>query len=364
MNLKSGIILGFLIIFIGEGCTANSKFANPDSRMPYYWSVSRSHSELDSLKSEINSRSDNGDIRSFRDYIRLLQFNEQLKASDTFVPAFPVSAGVFNGIFSADSLSAFDQLIYLYRNMGDRGAEAGVLNSYAVNHAIQGKTDAAIQLLNQALNLNLEINNKAAVRNNYMTLFMINRHSGNLSEALKYNQAILGMALATKNNRSVAEAYMNHADILTGQKNFEEAENLILRKALPLYYYGLKDELGTIKCYDQLGITYFQQKKFTEAKWFFIQSNMLARKKNRTSEVVNSLINLAHVKMSIGDYDLALRDYKEAEQLSVKNKYTNQLIEVKNDLTEVYTKLGNSVAASSAHTEFKALKDALFSTIH
>lgn len=362
MNLKSGIFLGVSFIFIGESCTGNSKSPIPDSKMSYYWSVSRVPSELDSLKSDIGSRSDNGDIHSFRDYVKLLHFKEQLKASGTFVPVFPTSSGVFNGTFATDSLSAFDQLIYLYRNLGDRKAEAGVLNSYAVNHAIQGKMDDAVRLLNEALRLNIEINNKSAIRNNYMTLFMINRYRGNLSEALKYNQAILGIALETKNNKSVAEAYMHHADILTGQKNYEAAENLILRKALPLYYYGLNDKLGTIKCYDQLGITYFQQKKFTEAKWFFIQSNMLARKINSNIEVVGSLINLAHVKMSIGDYDLALSDIKEAEQLSVKNKYSNQLIEIKNDLAEVYTKLGNSGAAHSAYTEFRTLKDVLFNT--
>jgi hypothetical protein len=33
---------------------------------------------------------------------------------------------------------------------------------------------------------------------------------------------------------------------------------------------------------------------------------MLARKINDPLEIVNSLINLAHVKMSIGDYQLAL----------------------------------------------------------
>lgn len=362
MNLKSGFAFVFLTIVIGESCSANSKFAIPDSKMPHYWSVTRAHSVFDSLKSAITSRPDQANINSFKDYIRLMQFREQIKASDTFVPILPTSAGVYNGSFSADSLSAFDQLIYLYRNLGDRKEEAKVLNSYAVNHAIQGKMDLAIRLLNQALSLNIEIDDKPAIRNNYMTLFMINRQGGNLSEALKYNQVVLDMALEAKDRRWVAEAYMRRADILTNQKNFEEAENLVLKKVLPLYYDGLKDKLGTIRCYDQLGINYFKQKKFTEAKWFFIQANMLARKINKPSEVVNSLINLSHVKMSIGDYELALIDIKEAEHLSVKNKYTDKLIEVKNDLAEVHKKLGNASAASSAYTEFRALKDVLFST--
>lgn len=202
-----------------------------------------------------------------------------------------------------------------------------------------------------------------SVRNNYLTLQRINRFRGNLNEALKYNQAILVIDADTKNKKFLAEAYIDHAEILTSQKNFTESENLILGKALPLYYYGLKDKGGTIRCYDQLADTYHQQKKFTQAKWFYIQSNMLARKISSTSGIVNSLINLAHVKMAIGDYQLALLDLKEAEQLSVKNKYTNKLIEIKSDLADVYNKLGNSAAASSAFSEFKVIKETFLRTI-
>ena len=353
------ILLGFM----GGSCSANPGYSFSGMKKPGFWSVLRVNSELDSINSELKSRSSYGDIHALKEYLKALQFREQLKASDTFIPVFPVSAGIFNGALETDSLSAFDQLIFLYRNLGDRNAEAGVLNSYGLSHALNGKMDDAVRLINEAISLNLEINNKSAVSNNYLSLLRINRYRGNLSEALKYNQAIMQIALDTRNNRSLAEAYMTLADILTSQKNFKEAESLVLKKALPLYYYGLKDKTGTIKCYDQLAETYHQQRKFSEAKWFYIQSNMLARKINSSSGIVNSLINLAHVKMSIGDYQLALSDYKEAEQLSVKNRYTYKLVEIKSDLAEVYAKLGNSGAASSAFSEFRILKDALLRTV-
>ncbi len=363
MSLRSVLFsLLLLSISVNRGIAGSFRFDERISDSPY-WSIISRISKSDSLNQELTKQRSSSGIQVIREYLNTLQFREYLKASDNIPFVFPTSAGVYNGSLKSDSLSAYDQLLFLSRNLGDRNAEAGVLNSYAVSHALNGKMDDAVRLLNEAIVLNLEIKNNVAVRNNYLTLQRINRYRGNLSEALKYNEAILMIDLNAKNNRFLAETYMDHAEILTSQKNFTEAESLVLRKALPLYYYGLKDKTGTIRCYDQLADTYHQQKKFTQAKWFYIQSNMLARKINNPLEIVNSLINLAHVKMSIGDYQLALLDYKEAEQLSVKNRYTNKLIELKSDLADVYNKLGNSGAASSAFSEFKVMKETFLRTI-
>lgn len=363
MSLRSVLFsLLLLSISVNRGIAASVRWDDRIIALPY-WSIISKISKPDSLNQELTKQRSSSGIQVIKEYLNTLQFRQYLKASDNIPFVFPTSAGVYNGSLKSDSLSAYDQLLFLSRNLGDRNAEAGVLNSYAVSHALNGKMDDAVRLLNEAIVLNLEIKNNVAVRNNYLTLQRINRYRGNLSEALKYNEAILMIDLNAKNNRFLAETYMDHAEILTSQKNFTEAESLVLRKALPLYYYGLKDKTGTIRCYDQLADTYHQQKKFTQAKWFYIQSNMLARKINNPLEIVNSLINLAHVKMSIGDYQLALLDYKEAEQLSVKNRYTNKLIELKSDLADVYNKLGNSGAASSAFSEFKVMKETFLRTI-
>jgi tetratricopeptide (TPR) repeat protein len=363
MNFRYAFISVLALTILAESSFAYLKHVIGGSQNPKFWSVLTPKSELDSLKLELEGRTSVSDIHVFKDLLKALEFQKELKASDKFELIFPVSAGVFFDSMSTESLSAFDQLLFLYRNLGDRNAEASVLNSYAVSHALNGKLDDAIRLLKEAIVLNLEIKNMVAVRNNYLLLKRIYRYRGNLNEALKYNEAILIIDHESKNNRFIAESYMDHAEILSSQKNFTQAETMVLKKALPLYYYGLKDKAGTIRCYDQLADTYHQQKKFTQAKWFYIQSNMLARKINSPFEIVNSLINLAHVKMSIGDYQLALQDYKEAEQLSQINRYTNKTIEIKCALAVVYTKLGNSGASSSAFSEFKVMKETFLRTI-
>ncbi|MBM3401693.1 MAG: tetratricopeptide repeat protein [Bacteroidetes bacterium] len=363
MNLRYLFVFIFLLALVIESCSAAQEPGISENQNSANWSVLRQQSELDSLIIDLKSYISSGETQFLKEFIKDLQFRNELKAADNFIPVIPVSAGIYQGSLASDSLSAFDQLIFLYRILGDRNAEAEVLNSYAVNHALNGRMDDAIRLLNDAIVLNLEINNRIAVRNNYLILQRINRYRGYLGEALKYNQAILLIDQDSKNNQFIADSYMDHAEILTSQKKFAEAETMVLRKALPLYYYGLKDKNGTIRCYNQLADTYHQQKKFTQAKWFYIQSNMLARKINSPFEIVNSLINLANVKMSIGDYELALSDFKEAEQLSVKNSFTLKLIEIKSDLALVHRKLGNSTAANASFSEFKVMKETFLRTI-
>ena len=78
-----------------------------------------------------------------------------------------------------------------------------------------------------------------------------------------------------------------------------------------------------------------QQRRFSERKWFSIQSNTRARKMNQSLGIVNSLIILAPVKMSIKDHLLASRDIRKAEQLYLTSKYIYKLVQIKNNLIEL-----------------------------
>lgn len=364
MRIKSIIFSIFLLTFLGNINTASAVKNIPNANISEYWSVIRVNSLYDSLKVELKKASSPLDVKALKDYLNALQFREQLQASDNLPAAFPTSAGIYNRSMGTDSLSAYDQLLSLYRNLGDRHAEAGVLSSYGIRHAVKGDMDRALNFFKEALQLNKELNDRPAIVKNYFSLARVYKYKGNFEEAVKYNEYIVEIALLTRNNANLAEAYMNLANLWSAQKKYKEAELMIMKKALPLYYYKLQDKIGTMKCYDQLAEIYDQQKRYSEAKWFNIQSNMVARKINNPVGIVNSLINLAHVKMSIGDYQLALRDFREAEQLSVSNKYTHKLVEIKNDLSQVYAKLGNKSAANSALSEFTVLKNALLSTAY
>ena len=362
MRLKQLIFTIFFLTILGDLTSAASNISAESISNHTglnYWSVIQDKSIYDSLKIEVKKASSPIESIALKDYLNALQFREQLQVSDNLPLTFPTSAGIYNGSLASDSLSAYDQLLFLYRNLGDRKGEASVLSSYGTRHAVQGDLDKALSFFHKALQLNKELNDKPAIVKNCFSLARVYKYNGNLEEAVRYNEYIVEIALNTRNNHYLAEAYINLAKLRSGQKNYKDAEVFIMEKALPLYYYGLRDKIGTMNCYDQLAEIYQQQKRYSEAKWFYIQSNMVARKINNPAGIVASLINLAHVKMSIGDHQLALRDFREAETLSISNKYTYKLVEIKSDLSHVYNALGNKIAANLALSEYAVLRDAL-----
>ena len=358
LNLSAIIAVAFMTVSnSGIASVKNANTAEID-----HWSIIPVVSVYDSLKIEVKKAVLPVNPDALKEYIIALQFRELLKASDSPLPAFPISAGIYNGSLLSDSLSADDQLLMLYRNLGDRKAEAGILSSLGTNAAVGGNMDKALMFFHDALKINRELNNKPAIVKNYFSLARIYKYREDLTEALKYNELIMEEALVSRNNRYLGEAYLNLAGIWTAQKKYKDAEAIILRKALPLFAYKIHDKIGSMRCYDQLAEIFQLQKRFSEAKWFYIQSNMVARKINNSPGIVNSLVSLAHVKMSIGDHQLALTDFREAEQLSISNKYQFKLVEIKGDLSKVYTVMGNKSAASSALSEFTVLKDAILNS--
>lgn len=288
--------------------------------------------------------------------------NEQLKASDNPPLIFPVSAGIYSGSFQSDSLSAYEQLIFLYRNLCDRKAEASAMHSYGIYTALNGDINESLNIFSEALSINSSLKNNTGIIKNYQSMVRIQAFLGNYFNAVKLGNALLDISLRSQNNTSLADTYLLLSQIFTSQNDFQSAENLLLNKALPLFYYTINDKVGAIKCYNQLAYIYQRQKRFSEAKWFYVQSNILARKINHTPSIVNSLIKLANVKMAIGDWQLALSDLKEAEQLSIENQFKFPLIEIKKDLFELYTKKGDLNAANLSISQFSDLKQEFLMT--
>jgi len=360
MKLKLLAILAIALLTVSISSFAAVKIINTSETD--HWSVISSTSVYDSLKIQVKKVTLPNNSDALKEFINALKFRELLKASDSPLPAFPISAGIYNGSLLSNLLSADDQLLLLYRNLGDRQAEAGILSSLGTKAAVDGNMDKALMFFHDALKINSELVNKPAMVKNYFSLARIYKYRGDLPQALKYNELIMAESLLSRNNRQLGEVYLNLASIWTSQKRYKDAENIIMNKALPLFAYKIHDKIGLMKSYDQLAEIFHLQRRFSEAKWFYIQSNMVARKLNNSSGIVNSLVSLGHVKMSIGDNQLALRDFREAEKLSISNKYNFKLAEIKGDLSRVYTAMGNNIAANSALSEFTVLKEAILNS--
>ena len=119
---------------------------------------------------------------------------------------------------------------------------------------------------------------------------------------------------------SLASVYFRIATIKLKQKSPNVASFYVTNKALP-FYSATDDLFGRMKSFDFLGNLYLDQKRFSEAKWFYIQANSLSRVLNDTVTTITSLINMGIVKMAIGDKALAKQDLAEADLLAKQGNY-------------------------------------------
>jgi len=155
---------------------------------------------------------------------------------------------------------------------------------------------------------------------------------------------------------------LNNAALKLAQPNASPAD---LNKAIENIMTGLhvyskfRDTVGLRETFNHLALVYHLQKKYTQAKWFFIQSNSLSRDGRDTINIITSLINLASVKEDIKDFSLAKRDLTEALLLAKTRPKVDEQIAVQKALAEYYTKKGDMPAAAMALNKINYLKDSV-----
>ncbi len=109
-------------------------------------------------------------------------------------------------------------------------------------------------------------------------------------------------------------------DTLNEAKNLQNQNTALTYTMLALHQYmAYSDAIGMRMSYNNLGNLYLQQNRYSEAKWYILQSAQLSRNRNDVVNIIGSLLILADIKGQIGDYKLAQKDLDEALALSIKH---------------------------------------------
>ncbi len=175
------------------------------------------------------------------------------------------------------------------------------------------------------------------------------------------DSAKLARAIFLKGQTVKADS-LNKVALKLAQPNASAAD---LNKAIENIMAGLhtyskfRDTVGLRETFDHLALVYHLQKKYTQAKWFFIQSNTLSRDGHDTINVITSLINLASIKDDIRDFSMAKRDLNEALLLAKTRPEIDEQIDVQKALAEYYAKKGDAPAANMALNRINYLKDSV-----
>jgi hypothetical protein len=120
--------------------------------------------------------------------------------------------------------------------------------------------------------------------------------------------------------------------------SYEAAEDIEMKAA----QHNMRYRVYTDASYNfsELARLYIQENKFSEAKWYLLQSNNISREQNDNKHTIENLIDLAMIKTAIGDYALAEEDLAEAYNMACVNKFNDYVTEIeKKELVIAQNKL-------------------------
>jgi hypothetical protein len=171
--------------------------------------------------------------------------------------------------------------------------------------------------------------------------------------------------LDTASNNSVkAQLYTNIADQLI-QFNGQKTREITYAEAGKAVDYVLKaihfnskldDTLAIRNNFNCLSSAYFIQHQYTQAKWFALQSLYISRNRRDVPEMINSLMQLASIKVAIKDYKMAEKDFNEAIVLSKYKNDVQRQIDIEKCLATLYDNTNRSklALATEKHCDFLA----------
>ncbi len=178
-----------------------------------------------------------------------------------------------------------------------------------------------------------------------------------LKQVLKDNQYD---SLKADIYKQIAAQYLKYDTIVSKKAKTAYQNEALNYTMLALHSYSkYNDTLGMRTCFDYLTKVYHAQKKFSQAKWFILQSNTISRKLNDKPNIIISLLELAAIKMDIKDNSLAMRDLNEALQLSVDNHYPSIEAKVQESYAMLYHRTKNYAKEAIALKRRDFLNDSI-----
>jgi hypothetical protein len=158
----------------------------------------------------------------------------------------------------------------------------------------------------------------------------------------------------------IAALYLDYDKITNKREKTNYQNEAISYSLLAMRNYSkYNDTVGMRNSFDNLVKVYRAQKKFSQAKWFVLQSNTLSRAINDVPNIIASLIQLAAIKTEIKDYSLAMRDLNEALKLTTDNRMPKTEVRIQESYAWLYSKMKNYTKEAIALKRRDFLNDSI-----
>lgn len=150
----------------------------------------------------------------------------------------------------------------------------------------------------------------------------------------------------------IPQAHLHTYALNRSDYSLEAEEDFIMKTA----QHNMRYRIYKLASYNfnELARLYVLQNRFSEAKWYFLQSSFLSRQLNNDRLTISNLTNLAMVKSEIGDFVLAQQDLMEARSIASAHGWLFDIIEVEKKLGYVQHNRFASLRVDTRYAELAA----------
>jgi hypothetical protein len=135
------------------------------------------------------------------------------------------------------------------------------------------------------------------------------------------DHSIARLPIATVDQPEIQELFLDRSEY-----TFLAAEYLVMQTAQHNMRFRIYNDASYN--FSDLAHLYIQQNRFSEAKWYLLQSNVISRQENDDKHTIANLIDLALVKANTSDYVQAQQDLGEAHDIANLKGMQNIMIEI------------------------------------
>lgn len=131
--------------------------------------------------------------------------------------------------------------------------------------------------------------------------------------------------------------------------DIELAEDIVMKEAK----HNMRFRVYNLASYNfsDLAALYLLQNRFSEAKWYLLQSNTISREQNDDKHTISNLLGLATIKLAIGELALAKIDLQEAHDLANAKGFQTDIAEIEKRMHDLQFVKSTSPKAELRYAE-------------
>lgn len=238
-------------------------------------------------------------------------------------------------------------------------ALADIQNRLAMEYVAVGTVDFAVEFFEKAMRAKKTVNNMADWETIMHNLAVAYEYLGQLDKAYALREQLYERAVKNRDSRDQASTLMELALVKAKKGGWSEAERDIIRKVVPLFR-RIRDEAGRASAYSTLATIYTLQHKYPEAQWFLVQAKTIVDREGITEQLPEIIFQLAETKKSAGNPNVAIEEYKVANDLARKDHRFGMQLAIQDALGNLYHEAGDYDGAALALNQYDMLKNMLF----